>query len=160
MELSQSHVLTLSVVTWIDLVLEIRKRYDTNFLVKMHLFFVREMMVGSIFMMSHPLNINYKKIFFAKKDIFAKRCLVQIFCFNVLKSVGPNGFKTIDRSLVTFFLLNLFKATVLFKTYFESFVYLTQTSDDSRLHLQSWPSLLHSSSNALRLQYVLFCVCI
>ena len=29
--------------------------------------------------------------------------MVPIFCFNILKSVDPNGFKTIDRPLVTFF---------------------------------------------------------
>ena len=45
------------------------------------------------------------KYFLDKLDIFAKRSHILIFCFNILKLVGPNGFKTVDKSLVTFFSL-------------------------------------------------------
>ena len=63
-----------------------------------------KMMVRSknIFWYHTPLK-SIIKDFLAKKIIFAKRRHAPIFCFNILKSVCPKGFKTLDGSMVTFF---------------------------------------------------------
>ena len=54
-----------------------------------------------------------KKYFWIEYRVIAKwLILFTVYCLIILKSVCPNSFKTIDRSLVTFFLLNFFKGTV------------------------------------------------
>ena len=57
-----------------------------------------------------PLKSIFKDFFNHKSTFLKKRSLARIFCFNILKSVCPNTFKTIGGTLLIFFLLNLFKA--------------------------------------------------
>ena len=82
--------------------------------VKMRLFFAKII----FFNFTSPPLKSTSKGFFSQKSTFLGRSHAPIFCLSILQTVCQNSFKTIDRSLVTFFSLEFAQGQCVQEPYF------------------------------------------